>query len=330
MKVGIIRFSSLGDVILASAVLEPLYKEGAEITFITFKPYDELFGYDYRIKEVLAVEKKQLSTLKEIKAFSKNLKDLDVVIDLHSNLRSRLISFFSKKQTLRYDKRSLYRRLLTKPGLKKFALKRLREFNVVNAYLEPVRKLGFSIDSNPKPKIILNDTNVSHVLPKKFVALGTGARYKGKMYPFYPEVANILIEKGFSVVLVGSESDKKVDKRTYPSDILDLRGKLSLIDSLKVLARADFVISNDSAIAHMARAVSTLVLMIYGATHPAFGFYPFEYEGAYLYANLPCQPCDLHGKKECKYKNYPCFEAIKPEVVVKKALKPTNLQQSLQ
>jgi len=110
----------------------------------------------------------------------------------------------------------------------------------------------------------------------------------------------------------------KKDKNIY-KDVIDLRGKLSIRESLYVLSKAKLTISNDSAIAHMSRAVNTKVLMIYGATHPYFGFYPLEDEGDYLFANLSCQPCDLHGKKECKFKNYKCFEEIKPKFIVEKA-----------
>ncbi len=326
MKVAIVRFSSLGDVILASAVLDPLYKAGANTTFITFKPYDELFKNDYRLENVIALEKKHLSSINDIKDFAKFLKDFDYILDLHANLRSRLLSIFSGVKTLRYNKKSLYRRALTKPFLKPFALKKLQNFNVVSAYLEPLQSLGITFPKKPRPKLIFRK-NLEVVKEYNYIVLGAGARYKGKMYPYFPQVAKMLIERGFEVILVGSESDKKLDTGKYPKEVKDFRGKLSLLESLRVISDAKLVISNDSAIAHMARAVSTPVLMIYGATHPAFGFYPFDYEGKYLFANLHCQPCDLHGKKECKYGNYPCFEAVQPQQVVEEALN-LNLQLS--
>jgi len=314
LKVAVIRFSSLGDVILSSVVLEPLYKKGYEITFITFEPFKQLFIKDYRINKLMAVERSQLKSIKDLKIFSEKLKNQDLIIDLHSNLRSFLISKFSKVKTLRYDKRSVQRRLLIKQLFKSFV--KLKNFNVIDAYLQPLRKIG--IEGDYRPKILIDENDFPNIdLPKSFIVVGTGARYKGKIYPYFKEVVEILKYRE-NIVLVGSKEDLEKDKNKY-ENVVDLRGKLNLRQSLAVISKAKLSISNDSAIAHMSRAVNTKVLMIYGATHPYFGFYPFKDEGDYIFKNISCQPCDLHGKKECKYKDYRCFD-IKPEYVAEKAL----------
>ncbi len=312
-KILVIRLSSLGDVILSSVVLDPLYKNGFEIDFLTFKPFDQLFKYDYRIKNVIAVEKKDLKSLRDIYKFAKNLKRYDYILDLHSNLRSTLISFFSGIKTIKYNKEGLKRRLgILNP-----------EFNVVKAYLEPLKKLGIKDLEKYRPKLILKDEEIEAVkplLPEKFISLGTGARYIPKIYPHYNKVAELLLKKGFNVVLVGSKEDKEKDKNIYHERVVDLRGKLSLRESLAVISQGILTISNDSAIAHMSRAVRVPVLVIYGATHPYFGFAPLPDEGDYLFKGLECQPCDVHGKKECKRGDLACLQTITPEEVVEKAL----------
>jgi len=318
LKVAIIRFSSLGDVILTSCVIEALYKNGIKPVFITFDSFKELFKYDYRLEDVIAIEKSKIKKLGDIKNFSKNLSGFDLILDLHSNLRSFLVSFFSGVKTIRYDKKSIQRRLFTNPVLKKFT--NLEDFSVVKAYLDTLKHLGISDLEKYRPKLIITEEDKPSInLPEKFIAIGTGARYKGKMYPYYKNVIQLLKNKGETIVLVGSKEDLDKDKNVY-EDVIDLRGKLSLRESLYVLSKAKLTISNDSAIAHMSRAVNTKVLVVYGATHPYLGFYPFSDEGDFIFADLPCQPCDLHGKKECKFKNYKCFEEIKPEYVVEKAL----------
>ncbi len=318
MKVAIIRFSSLGDIILTTAVLEALFEKNIKPTFVTLEPFEILFKDDYRIEKVLSLNKSELKTIKQLKKFAKKLSDFDLIIDLHSNLRSFLISNFSGVKTVKYDKKSFQRRLLTKPIFKNFI--NLKDFNVVYAYLETLKHLNISNLEKYRPRVIINENDKPNInLPENFIVVGTGARYKGKMYPNYNEVIKILKKEGFNVVLLGSKEDIEKDKNNY-EDVLDLRGKLNIREAMYVLSKAKLTISNDSAIAHMSRAVKTKVLMIYGATHPYFGFYPLEDEGDYLFANLPCQPCDLHGKKECKFKNYKCFEEIKPNLVVEKAL----------
>ncbi len=314
-KILVIRFSSLGDVILSSVVLEPLYENEFEVDFLTFKPFDQIFKYDYRIKNLIALEKKDLKSIKDIYRFAKSLKknNYDYILDLHSNLRSVLISFFSGIPTLRYNKEGLKRRL----G------KLNPEFNVVKAYLEPLKNLGINNLDKYRPRIILKDEEIKAVkpmLPQSFITLGTGARYKQKIYPYYNKVAQLLIEKRFNVVLVGSKEDKEKDQNKYPEQVIDLRGKLSLRESIAVISQGKLTISNDSAIAHMSRAVGIPVIVIYGATHPFFGFAPLPDEGKYIFKGLECQPCDLHGKKECKRGDLACLTTIEPEEVVRTAL----------
>ncbi len=313
-KILIIRLSSLGDVILSSVVLDPLYENGFEIDFLTFKPFDQLFKYDYRIKNLIAVEKKDLKSIKDIYKFAKSLKNYDYILDLHSNLRSTLISIFSGIKTIKYKKEGLKRRLgVLNP-----------EFNVIKAYLEPLKKLGITNLEKYRPRLILKEDEIQKVkplLPENFISLGTGARYVPKIYPFYNKVAELLIEKGFNVVLVGSKEDKEKDKNVYPKQVIDLRGKLSLRESIAVISQGILTISNDSAIAHMSRAVGVPVLVIYGATHPYFGFAPLQDEGSYIFKGLECQPCDVHGKKECKRKDLACLTTVSPEEVVQEALK---------
>jgi ADP-heptose:LPS heptosyltransferase len=310
----VIRLSSLGDVILSSVVLDPLYEKGCNVDFLTFKPFSDVFEKDYRIKNLIAVDKSRLKSISDIYSFTKSLDKYDYVLDLHSNLRSFLIGFFLKlrynPKILRYKKQSLKRRLkILDPN-----------FNVLKAYLEPLKKLGIE-NLNYRPKVIITNQEVEKVktfLPQKFISLGTGARYKSKVYPYYKELSEILLENGFNVVLVGSKEDLEMDKSIYPKEVLDLRGKITLRETIAVISQGLATISNDSAIAHMSRAVGIKVLMIYGSTHPYFGFAPLKDEGDYIFKNLPCQPCSLHGQNSCKYKTFECLTSISPQEVYDK------------
>ncbi len=125
-------------------------------------------------------------------------------------------------------------------------------------------------------------------------------------------------ENGFNVVLVGSKEDLEMDKSIYPKEVLDLRGKITLRETIAVISQGLATVSNDSAIAHISRAVDIKVLMIYGSTHPYFGFAPLKDEGDYIFKNLPCQPCSLHGQNSCKYKTFECLTSIFPKEVYDK------------
>ena len=322
MKVLIIRFSSLGDVILASSLLDPLYNLDIKVDFLTFKPFGEIFKEDYRLNKLIEVDKKELKTLSQIKSFANNLKkeNYDYILDIHSNLRTFSISLFSRIKTIRYKKNSIKRRLFLYKPFRRFLIN--QNFNVLFAYLETLKLFGEKNYKKYRPRLILHSDDFKGVnnLPKNFVVIGSGARYKNKIYPYFNKVSQILLENGFNVVLVGSKDDKNLDRNVYPKEVIDLRGELSLRQSMAVISKAVGSISNDSAVAHLSRAVQTPVLMIYGATHPYFGFAPLEDEGDFIIKNLSCQPCDLHGRKECKFKSLYCLN-IEPSLVVNKFLK---------
>ncbi len=325
MRILVIRFSSLGDVILASSILNPLYEAGYTVDFLTLKSFAPLFEKDYRINRLISPDKNQLKSLSQIKQFAYSLENYDAIIDIHRNLRSFLLTKFLNARVLKYPKNALKRRAYTNPFLRKFIKDK---FNVLYAYSQPLKELGINLSEIPKPEIILapeEKEKVKKLLPENFIAIGAGARYQNKAYPYYDKVAKLLGQKGFNVVLIGSKEDKERDFNIYPENTIDLRGKLSLRESLAAISHAKLTISNDSAVAHMSRAVKIPVLMVYGATHPYFGFAPLKEEGNYICLNLPCQPCDIHGKKKCKLETVDCLTGIAPAEITEKALQLIKL-----
>lgn len=321
MKVLIIRFSSLGDVILTSSVFLPLKEAGIEIDLLTLKPWGEIFKNDSRLSKVVEVEKKEVKTLQGLKKLAKKLNEnrYDYIFDLHNNLRSRILSLFLEARVFRYKKSSLLRRLMLifKPFKSKWLF-------VPQLYAETFKKIGIEI-KNPRPSIPLSQQEVSKIFPlipqKPFIVIAPGAKWEGKRYPVkkFAEISRLLNKKGFSVAVVGGKEDYHLgEKISENSNAVNLCGKLTLRESLAVISQAKGAISNDSAVVHMARAVKTPVAVIFGPTHPAFGFAPAPDEGIVITKNLPCSPCSLHGKTECKRKE--CFN-ITPEVVVENLMK---------
>ncbi len=319
-KVLLIRFSSLGDVVLTSALFEPLFKRNFEIHLLTYKPYDQLFGEDKRVK-TLGVSKEELK--KNLKGLIKrlNTEGYFAVLDLHANPKSFLIRNLLRAGIKAvYKKRSLYRRfcvLLNRFGLAE-KLKR-KTFNVVEAYAQTLRVLGIE-EKKPRPSVEVDENTFRETLRrfnlkgKKYIVLGVGARYRKKEYPHFGKLAEILNRRGFEVVLVGDKRD--YERTKHFKGVLNLCGKLNLTESLHVLKGAALFVGNDSGTTHMARAVKTPVAVIYGGTHPCLGFSPFPDEGIVITKNLPCCPCDLHGKGGCR-RNFECLD-IPPEEVWEK------------
>jgi ADP-heptose:LPS heptosyltransferase len=320
-RVLLIRFSSLGDVVLTSSLIQPLVENGYKPILLTYRPYGELFSQDHRIG-VIEVEKEDfkspkrffrlLGLLKEIKPFA--------VIDLHANPKSFLLRKLVPAKVKRvYDKRSLFRRLCILLNRRGWA-KNLKEnpLRVPQLYAQTLEVLGIKVD-RPRPLIELSPQSVEKLLKRlnltrgKYAVLGIGARYKKKEYPHFRELAKILSRR-LKVVLIGDKRDYERSKGW--EGVLNLCGKLSLSESLEVLKGAKFFVGNDSGATHMARAVGTPVAVIYGGTHPCLGFAPYPDEGIVISKNLSCSPCDLHGKGGCK-RNFECLQIPPTEIAQK-------------
>ena len=309
-KALIIRLSSLGDVVLASVVIDPLLEAGFKPYLLTFRPYDSIFEDDWRVTTVPA---KRESIIK--KDFIEQLKNMnfDLFIDLHKNFRTVFLRTRLGGKWLSYRKDSLRRRLSVRlPFLRK-------SYYVTQSYLSALKGLA-SNKSSPLPRIEVSEERlqkVSEFLPStEFVAIAPGARYIKKRYPYYSAVARLLKEAGVEVVWVGDEKDRAL----VPPEVgINLCGELSLTDLLAVLKLASALVGNDSGPLHLARSVGTRCVQVYGGTHPTLGFSLFPEEGEVILRNLPCQPCDIHGKGNCRYGDYRCLE-IPPEAVSEKTL----------
>ncbi len=303
-KALIVRFSSLGDVVLTSCLIDPLLELGYRPFLLTFRPYGEVFSEDPRL-EVIQVEKEKLFSRESLE----RLKGFDLYLDMHKNLRTFLLRLKVGGNWKSYKKHSLRRRLAV--YFKAFR----KEYSVVEAYLQAIG------NKSGRPKIIVSEERLrlwKGRLGERYVCIGPGARYEKKRYPYFDRVAELFEKVGYRVVFVGDEKDRKLCEGWRG---INLCGDLSLIDVLAVIKGAVLFIGNDSGLLHMARAVGTKAVQIYGGTHPTFGFALSEEEGVYLLKGLSCQPCDPHGKGKCRLGEYPfpCLQ-IEPEVVFERAM----------
>ncbi|MCS7262613.1 MAG: glycosyltransferase family 9 protein [Aquificaceae bacterium] len=301
----IVRLSSLGDVVLTSCLIAPLLELGYRPHLLTFYPYGEVFAEDTRL-QVIQVSKQELfqrETLKRLRGF-------DLYLDLQKNLRTFLLRLKLRGRWKSYSKESLRRRLaLYFPSLR-------REYSVVRAYL---RTVGYT---HGRPHIRVSERTLKgwkERLGENYVCIAPGARYAKKRYPYFDKVAELLEGKGYRVVWVGDRGDRELCKGWVGRNLC---GELPLREVPALIAGAKLFLGNDSGLLHVARAVGTKAVQVYGGTHPTLGFALEEDEGVYVLRGLYCQPCDLHGKGGCRLGEYPypCLQ-IDPVVVFERALR---------
>lgn len=158
------------------------------------------------------------------------------------------------------------------------------------------------------------------------VVLAPGSAWPTKRWPAarFAEVADALREKlGATVVLSGSEADapaaREVAQRAT-GPVVDLTGRVSVSGWIALIARARLLVSNDSAAAHVAAAVGTPVVAVFGPTVQAQGFAPYGARARVVEAALDCRPCGRHGADRCPRGTLACMLGVSSEAVVREAV----------
>ena len=155
----------------------------------------------------------------------------------------------------------------------------------------------------------------------RLLAVAPGSVWETKRWPEdrYRELVRLLSAEGISVALIGGEADVPLCRRiagTGGSVVIDASGALSLLQSAELIGRCAALVSNDSAPMHLAVAMGTPVVAVFGATVPAFGFAPAGMRDRVVEtAGLDCRPCAIHGGDRCPIGTFVCMLNITPSRV---------------
>lgn len=154
----------------------------------------------------------------------------------------------------------------------------------------------------------------------KMVALAPGSIWPTKRWPasYFSELAGLLNEKGYYVVLIGGKDDYPLCE--FISDNgrqgQNLAGYLSLRQTCHILTLCSCLVTNDSAPLHLGTAAGIPVIAIFGPTVPEFGFSPIgTVDGVIELKGLQCRPCGMHGHRKCPVKTFACMEQVTPGMV---------------
>ena len=152
---------------------------------------------------------------------------------------------------------------------------------------------------------------------RPIVALAPGSVWATKRWPFYPELAAVLAAQ-HRLVIIGGGEDAELAAAIVAAapGTVDATGKLSLLGSAALIAQAAVLVTNDSAPQHLASAMGTPTVAIFGPTVPAFGFGPLA-PGSVVaeHEAMPCRPCDKHGPMECPLVHFRCMRELTPQRV---------------
>ena len=163
-------------------------------------------------------------------------------------------------------------------------------------------------------KAAVNDLLRDHGVSGPFVALAPGSVWATKRWPYYPELAQRVTQRVPIVVIGGKDDQPQADAIAAvvaPDRFVSAVGRLSLLASAELIGRARALVSNDSSPTHMASAMGTPTITIFGPTVPDFGFGPLAPRSVVVgHATLDCRPCDRHGPRRCPLGHWRCMREL--------------------
>jgi ADP-heptose:LPS heptosyltransferase len=312
-KILVIRFSSIGDIILCTPVVRSLKKNypDAEIYFLTKQAYSSVLDGNPYIDKVLKWED---SKDREIL----NQQKFDALVDLHRNLRTFRVRFTHwMTPYYSFSKQNLFKWLLVKTKNLTFAVD-----SIVNRYHRLIDQMNVRWDGDELDYHHLNENKNVSSLPNGSIVLVLGGTYYTKRIPedwinqFLKE-----LPQQESVILLGGSSEKEMGDRLqsmYPQ-VINQAGTFSLAESAAALKKSRVVITGDTGLAHMAAAIGKPIIWLWGNTVPAFGMMsPTKAKTPIIskeVEGLNCRPCSKLGFDECPKGHFKCMAHVVDEVI---------------
>lgn len=332
----VIRMSAMGDVALTIPLIREAAKQ-ARIVVVTRSLFGKFFENIENVNIIIADTSGIHKGIPGIFRLYKDIiakYDLDLILDLHYVIRSRILSLFfrmSGKKVLSIEKGRHKKKQFIKTRKGAGLIHTKERYRLV------FERAGISISEYRGNAFILRDSEKGiakkYLSERKFVnksliAVAPFARHVTKQWPLshVKSLVDMLDATGkVHVFLFGgkNESDLLAELCTGESNISVVAGKFSLREELAILTRMDLMICMDSSNLHMASVSGVQTISIWGGTHPEIGFGPTGSQKHTLMQlpleQIDCRPCTVYGKGGCKLSEnkFRCLTEIYPEKVFK-------------
>ena len=335
----VLRLSSLGDIVLTSSFLQSASEHfpAARIDFVVREDLLALAAALPGVRRVIAVQRR--AGVPELVALGARLarEPYAHVFDLHSSLRSRLLTW-SLRSRLRpgFAKQSLPRWFLVHTHRDLYGrfggARPLRE-----RMLEPLRRLGLApqlydtrLVLGPEPRTRAATFLAAEAPSGVLVAIAPGARWPSKRWPaghFAALVQQLAHPGGIHFLVLGSEAERDLAATvtaSAPQASLDCSGRFDILETAALLERCQLLIGNDSGLLHVAESVGCPVLGFFGPTSPAFGYAPYRPSSRFLYRPPRCNPCSKNGSRPCHRPTHECMLNLSVEETADAAMAILN------
>ena len=328
-KILIIRFSSIGDIVLSTSFLSTIKVlfPKSEVHFLTLDRFSSILENQLNIDRLIVLNSK--SGYKDLLGLSNIIKksNYDKIFDLHSSIRSLTITLGLNDIVSRIKKPRLFRFLLFQFHVNLFP----KNFSAIHMYHQC---LDTNLESDYPPTHLVV-TSLEKKIAKKmlkeygvngqFIALVPGAAWERKQWSVekYGEVINMITSSSkMNLVMFGSEKDEINDRiANLNVEVTNMSGKTNLRQAMSLLSLSKVVFGSDTGLLHIAEALGIPVNMILGPTSQETGGGVNLKSSKNIEVDIWCRPCSQNGQKHCYRSKQYCMENISPEKVVSTLMK---------
>jgi ADP-heptose:LPS heptosyltransferase len=310
-KILILRFSSIGDIILTTPVVRALKIQGndTEVHYATKANNKFIIAHNPYIDKIHLLENSVGTLIKQLKQ-----EKFDYIIDLHHNLRTLRIKMALGVRSYSFDKLNVAKFLYTN-----FKINTLPISHIVDRYMNTVEPLGIRNDNEGLDYFIpYRDVVERNWLPQthqsNYVAFAIGGQHTTKKLPL-DKLIEACEKINFPIVLLGGKEDAAMGEavaQALGSDLIyNACGLYNFNQSASLIQQSFLVFSHDTGLMHVAAAFKKKIYSIWGNTVPEFGMYPYQTNFVIIEnRSLSCRPCSKIGHNRCPKGHFKCMNDL--------------------
>ena len=318
IKFLIVRFSSIGDIVLTSPVVRNLKQqvENVEIHYITKPQFKSILENNPHIDKVHVLKESFSETVQELK-----YEHFDYIIDLHRNLRTARLKNKLKIISFSFNKLNWEKWLLVN-----FKKNKMPNVHIVDRYLDTLTNFDVHNDQKGLDYFIpekdeVHISTISPDLKNGYVGVVVGAFHNTKKLTTEKLIA-ICSKINKPILLLGGPDNKEEAekvKNAVGKNIYNTCGNYNINQSASLVKQAHVILTPDTGLMHIASAFQKKIISVWGNTVPEFGMYPYlPHPDSEIMEikNLKCRPCSKIGFKECPKKHFKCIQNLNDDLIV--------------
>lgn len=323
-KILIIRFSSIGDIVLCSPIIRCVKSQipNCELHFVCKHSLKSILENNPHLDKVYSFQKNVSEILDQLSE-----ENYSHVVDLHNNLRSAQILRKLKTESTRLHKANIPKWIMV--NLK---MNFLPQKHIVDRSFDTVKSLNVHNDMKGLDFYISEKDHLLEIkgksIPESYIAIVLSGTYATKQIPA-EKIISIAEGLQYPIVLIGGEKEKNIAQQIVKKtrkEVIDAVGNLSLGQSAFIIKNSHAVISPDTGMMHIAAAFNKNIISVWGNTIAEFGMYPYiisdkrkqriSEQNIIQVMNLACRPCSKLGKSKCPKGHFKCMNDINVDSIV--------------